>query len=288
MKKIISFFLFAVLISSCEDVVDVDLSQSKKRLVVNASLNWYRDYPQNTMQIGSNQTIILSQTAGFYDAVVPVENAIVTVTNENSKEVFNFIENENPGMYNCNNFKPVLNNSYTLNINHDGENYSAEETLINTTVIDSIQQLRGSIFDEDQIILKVYYKDNPAQSNYYYFDYATSISPIKRLSVSNDRFNNGNSTYEIISYFSNDEDEKIEVGDEFDIKFFEISPAYYQYLNVLTDQIYTSGIFDPVPAEVKGNVINNSNKSNYPYGYFRVALGNKTKVVIIENLITED
>lgn len=280
--------MFTVLSISCEDVVDVDLSQSKERLVVNASLNWYRDYPQNTMQLGSNQTIILSKTAGFYDAVVPAENAIVTVTNKNSKEIFNFIEDENPGIYNCNNFKPVLTNAYTLNIYYDGENYSAEETLINTTVIDSIQQLRGSIFDEDQIILKVYYKDNGEQTNYYYFDYTASISPIKRLSVSNDRFNNGNSTYEIISYFSNDEDEKIKGGDEFDIKFFEISSTYYQFLKVLTDQIYTTGIFDPAPAEVKGNVINNSNKSNYPYGYFRVALGNKTKVVISENLITED
>ncbi len=288
MKKIIFTFLAIVLFLSCEDVVEVDLATSQERLVINASLNWYRDYPQNTMQMGNLQTITLTRTAGFYDEIKPASNAIVTVTNKNSQEIFNFIENANTGVYNCTNFKPILDNAYTLNIIDGNQEYAAEETLIDTPLIDGIQQIKGGFFDEEQIILKVYYTDDANETNYYYFDYITSISEIKDLSVSNDRFNNGNQTYEIISYFNEDENKKIKDGDIFDIKFFEISSGYYQFLNVLTDQIYTSGIFDPIPAEVKGNVVNTTDENNYPYGYFRVAVGNKTTVVIDEDQLIED
>ncbi len=277
-----------VLFLSCEDVVEVDLATSQERLVVNASLNWFRDFPQNTMQLGNFQTITLTRTAGYYDELKPASNAIVTVTNNDTEEIFTFLEEATTGIYNCTNFKPILNNSYTLHIIDGNQEYVAKETLIDTPLIDGIQQIRGGIFDEDQIILKVYYTDNANETNYYYFDYITSISEIKELSVSNDRFINGNQTYETISYFNEDEDIKIKDGDIFDIKFFEISSDYYQFLNVLTDQIYTSGIFDPVPAEVKGNVLNISDENNYPYGYFRVAVGNKTSVVIDEDQLIED
>lgn len=277
-----------VLFISCEDVVEVDLKTSQERLVINASLNWYRDYPQNTMQMGNLQTITLTRTAGFYDEIIPASNALVTVTNNVTQEIFDFFEDANTGVYNCTNFKPILDNAYTLNIIDGNQKYVAEETLIDTPLIDGIEQIRGGFFDQEQIILKVYYTDDANETNYYYFDYITSISEIKELSVSNDRFNNGNQTYEIISYFNEDEDIKIEDGDIFDIKFFEISSGYYQFLNVLTDQIYTSGIFDPVPAEVKGNIVNTTEENNYPYGYFRVAVGNKTTVVIDEDQLIDE
>ena len=288
MKKIVFTFLVMVLFISCEDVVEVDLKTSQERLVINASLNWYRDYPQNTMQMGNLQTITLTRTAGFYDEIIPASDALVTVTNNVTKEIFDFFEDANTGVYNCTNFKPILDNTYTLNIIDGNQKYVAEETLIDTPLIDGIEQIRGGFFDEEQIILKVYYTDDANETNYYYFDYITSISEIKELSVSNDRFNNGNQTYEIISYFNEDEDIKIEDGDIFDIKFFEISSGYYQFLNVLTDQIYTSGIFDPVPAEVKGNIVNTTEENNYPYGYFRVAVGNKTTVVIDEDQLIDE
>lgn len=288
MKKISAFFLVLFVMISCEDVVEVDLVTSQERLVVNASLNWFREYPQNIMESGNIQTIILTKTTGYYDEIKPTSNAIVTVTNNYSKEVFTFLEEAGNGVYNCTNFKPILNNSYTLTIIDGTQEYTAQETLLDAPLIDMIQQVRGGVFDEDQIILKVYYTDKPNQTNFYYFDYITSISEIKELSLSNDRFNNGNQTYEIISYFSDDEDKKIQDGDIFDIKFFEISSEYYQFLNVLTDQIYTSGIFDPLPAEVKGNVINTTDEKNYPYGYFRIAMGNKATVVIDEDNLIEN
>jgi len=283
MKKhifIIVSFLFFI---SCEEIVHVDLEESEERLVINASLNWFRNYPENTMDFGNEQIISLSKTVGYYNEVQAASNAVVRVTNNDNNEVFNFFEESNSGIYKSTNFKPLLNNTYTLYINYNGEDYTAEDKLIDSPVIDSIQQIKGGFFRDDEIVLHVYYKDNGNEENYYYFDYITSISDIKSLSITNDRFVNGNSTYQLINYRGGRDDEKkIEIGDVFDIKFFEINSFYYQYLNILTDQIYNSGMFDPIPAEVKGNIINLSNEKHYPYGFFRIALGNKASVIINE------
>ncbi len=285
MKKVLYIIFVLILSSSCEEVVNVDLQESKERLVVNASLNWFRNYPDNNFETGNNQIIYLTKTAGYYDEIDPASNAMVTVTNNQTNEVFNFVENGTQGAYECNNFKPVLNSSYTLLINYNGEEYSATETLIDAPVIDNIVQQRGGFFDDGQIVVQVYYTDKANEENYYYFDYTTSISNINTLSIASDKFTNGNQTYEQLSYASRDDDDdkEIEPGDVFDIEFFEINKSYHFYLDVLLDQVYNSGLFDPIPAEVKGNIENLTEEQNYPYGYFRIAVGNKAKVIIDEN-----
>ncbi|MEE9362787.1 MAG: DUF4249 domain-containing protein [Cellulophaga sp.] len=285
-KKIIYLSVLVMTALSCEDVIDVDLEKGKEKLVVDASINWYRNFPANTMEIGANQKIRLTTTAGFYDGkAAAASDAIVTITNDSTNEVFAFVEEGSTGEYKCSNFKPIVNNSYELNISYKGENFTAKETLIQTPIIDSIKQKRGGVFDKDEIVLNVHYKDDGNEDNFYYFDYITSISKNKELSISDDQFTNGNETFEIINY---EGDDKIKVGDTFDIEFYEISSQYYQFLDVLTYQIYTSGIFDPAPAEVKGNVINTTTPDNYAYGYFRVVIGNKAIVTLDKSKIIED
>ncbi len=281
-KKNILLIALAFFFIACEEVVVVDLNESKERLVVNASLNWYRNFPENELESGNTQTITLTETAAYYDnEVKEASGAIVTVTNNNTNELFSFIEEDNSGTYNCTNFKPILNNTYTLNIDYNNENYKAEETLLEAPVIDSIQQVLGGVFREDAIVLHVYYKDNADFENYYYFDFFTSISNRKDLTIAEDQFTNGNSTFQLLGYFG-DDDRTIEIGDVFYIKFYAISNQYYHFLDILTYQIYSMGVFDPPSAEVKGNIINTINEENYPYGYFRIAQGNKAIVTINE------
>ncbi len=287
MKKSIFLGLIVFGFYACEEVVNVNLKESKERLVINASINWFRNYPSNQMESGQEQTIYLTKTVGYYDQVEPANNALVYIRDENTSEVFEFNEDNLSGAYRCNNFKPILNHFYTLLINYNNEDYIATEQLINTPIIDSIIQQRGGFFDEEEIVVKVYYTDDEDQDNYYYFNYTTSISKINELSITSDRFTNGNTTFEQISYNGSD-DEKIEIGDTFYIQFYETNKAYNLYLDILLDQVYSQGLFAPVPAEVKGNVKNISNEDNYPYGYFRINIGNKAEVTITEDELIEE
>ena len=59
-------------------------------------------------------------------------------------------------------------------------------------------------------------------------------------------------------------------GDVVDIELFGISRDYYNYIEILTDQLGGVGLFEPTPVAVKGNCINITNPENYAFGYFRV------------------
>lgn len=93
MSRIAYIFLLINVLISCEEVIDLNLETSKERLVVNASLNWFRNFPTNEMQEGKDQSIQLNLTAGYYDdELKAANNAQVRVINTNTYEIFDFIE----------------------------------------------------------------------------------------------------------------------------------------------------------------------------------------------------
>ncbi|MGB8706147.1 MAG: DUF4249 family protein, partial [Gillisia sp.] len=94
MKKHCFYLLILVALSfcSCEDVVQVDLTQSPPRLVVEASIKWQKGTS------GKDQFIKLSLTAPFFqDTIPPATGAKVKVYNDDGEEYF-FTEVD-PGIY---------------------------------------------------------------------------------------------------------------------------------------------------------------------------------------------
>src|SRR6187402_2546578 len=103
---IIALFFFA----SCEDVVNVDLNTAPPRLVVDASINWQKGTD------GAVQKIILSTTTDYYSNVIPkVSGATVSIKNSENT-TFVFTEIPNTGEYQCNNFDPIIGETYTLTV----------------------------------------------------------------------------------------------------------------------------------------------------------------------------
>ncbi|MDZ7614232.1 MAG: hypothetical protein U5K51_11435 [Flavobacteriaceae bacterium] len=98
--KYLLILSIAAFLSSCEDVVDVDLDTAPPRLVIEASIDWQKGTS------GNSQKIILSTTTGYYSEEIPmVSGASITITNS-TNAVFNFIEQNNPGVYVCSDFVP--------------------------------------------------------------------------------------------------------------------------------------------------------------------------------------
>ena len=146
---IIAFFLLA----SCETVVDVGLNTAPERLVVDANINWEKG------TAGNIQTIILSKSTGYYQPTIPkVSGATVYIT-DSSNTVFDFIEEPSPdfnsGKYTCNNFQPVIGETYTLTIISLGKTYKAVESLMPTPDITNIEQANNLGFNNDEIGVKI-------------------------------------------------------------------------------------------------------------------------------------
>ncbi|WP_296383700.1 DUF4249 domain-containing protein [Winogradskyella sp.] len=260
-KKIIYIVLLFCLCYNCEDVVDIDLNEAEPRLVIEASINWYK----NTS--GNEQCIKLSLSAPFFDETIPPANGATIEIMDTNSNVFIFIENGSTGIYRNSNFTPVINETYSLNINYEGEVYTATETLKSVSSIDFIEQNNEGGFTGDEIELKVYYTDPANIENYYFFEFISDIPVIPTLEVYDDQFTDGN---QIFGFYT---EEDLESGNEVTIRNYGISERFYEFMFILLQQGSEDGggPFEAQPATVRGNCINETNPSNYPFGYFRLS-----------------
>ncbi|MBT8320024.1 MAG: DUF4249 domain-containing protein, partial [Gramella sp.] len=146
---IFSFFM-VLFLSSCEEVVDVELEQSEPRLVIEASIIWLKG------TTGMEQGIKLSETSPFYDEENnPVENAEVIITSDTG-ERFSFNHSEE-GKFINNNFSPILKSTYNLEVIYKNQIYTASEQFIPVTTLDFIEQTETGGFSGDEIEIKAYY-----------------------------------------------------------------------------------------------------------------------------------
>ena len=142
--------------------------------------------------------------------------------------------------------------------------YTATESFKSVSGIDYVEQLDGGGFAGDEIEIKAFYTDPADQENYYLFKFTDEDV---FLELYEDEFTNGN---QIFGYFSN---EDIEAGDVISIQMEGISREYYDYMFVLRSQVGTNqgGPFETMPAVVRGNIVNETNRDNFPFGYFRLS-----------------
>ena len=261
MRNIIFFTFLSMFIISCEDVIEVDVPTAAPRLVIDASINWFK----NTS--GNQQLISLSLSAPYFDTEIPPANGAQVTITDTQNNTFNFIEQDNSGIYINNNFIPEINGEYNLIINYQNEVYTATETLKSVTSVDFIEQKNNGGFSNDEIEIKAYYTDPVNEDNFYFYRFINTTRSDTSSEVYDDEFTNGN---QIFAFYS---DEDLTTGDEVTIRNFGISEQFYEFMFILKQQTGDSGggPFETQPATVRGNCINKTNPDNYPFGYFRVS-----------------
>lgn len=260
MKKIL-FILSLLLFTSCEKVIDLKLDTMEPKLVVDAALKW------QIGTTGNQQTINLSTTTGYYQAQIPkVSGAIITVTN-NTNTVFNFTENPNTVNYVCNNFVPVIGETYTLNISYNGQTYTAIEKLIASPSIKNVEQRNDLGLNSGEIGIKVNFNDFASQKNFYLFSYTTNFNAFPEFEVFNDSFFDGKVSFGLYS------NKDFTIGKEVNITVNGISERYFNYMRILTG--LSSGGGGPFgatpPSTLRGNLTNINNKDNYALGFFSLS-----------------
>ena len=248
-------------LTSCEDVIDLNLNTSEPRLVIDASLNWIKG------TTGNEQKIKLTLTAPYFDTTVPPANGAQVVVKDSDNNTFNFIEESNTGIYINNNFIPEINKTYILEIIYEGETYTGTESLKSVVPIDYVEQKNNGGFSGNETELKAYYTDPADQENYYFFEFKSDVVEIPSLEVYKDEFTNGN---QIFGFYS---EEDLNPGNQVVIRNYGISKRFYEFMFLLLQQnsTDTGGPFETQPATIRGNIINQTNSDNFPLGYFRLS-----------------
>ncbi len=259
--------LFAIVFTSCEDVIDVDVQTAPARLTIEASLDWEK------RTTGNNQTIKLSTSTPFFDtnSNTGVTGASVKVTNDTNGTEFIFVD-QNNGEYTTSDFVPILNQSYTLEVVYNGENYTATETLMPVADIKEVNQSTEKGFDDEALEVNIFFDDPEDEDNFYLFRFKEEGDLLAEFEDFDDEFSNGR---EIPWHYEKEGDEdtnsgEFTSGDVVNIDLYGISEGYYNYIRILIEQSEGLGLFSATPVALKGNCINIDNEENYANGYFRL------------------
>lgn len=257
--KYIFFILTAALFASCEEVVDVDLETSAPRLVIEASID------TDVFAIRPTEQVIkLTTTTSYYSAEFPVVSGATVFITDTFGTVHNFTETPGTGLYTNTDFLPLTGNEYTLTVISEGQTYIAIETAQATPVITKTAQTNDGGFLGEDIEVRFYYNDPGDTDNYYLTRIDSRVDPYPLYDVRDNEFSKGNEMFDITS------DEDYKAGDVIQFKLYGISKRYYDYMSVLIENAGGGGPFSSVPVSAKGNIINQTDQSNYALGYFRI------------------
>ncbi len=261
MRKLIYIAFSFFIITSCQDIVQVDVPLGTPRLVIDASFELYL----SETPVATEGGVRLTLSAPFFEEEIPtVSNAIVFITNLESNEVIDFEESGELGFYVPENgsFIPEFGNDYQLTVDYEGETYTAVTRLIPTVAIDDVQQGDGTLFEGDETEVIVSFTDDGSRDDFYLFDFDFSL-----FSPSEDRFYQGK-TFNFSYFYENPM-----AGKDVTIKILGIDERYFNYTSILIEQSEQDGgnPFSTPPVTIRGNIVNTDNPDNYALGYFNLS-----------------
>ncbi|QIE60679.1 DUF4249 domain-containing protein [Rasiella rasia] len=256
MKKLFILIAVAIVSISCEDVVEIELNEDTPKVVIDAKLT--RDLATNESQV----YVRITTTAPFFGTTIPtVSNAIVTITDASGTSELTHTSN---GVYTAN-ISVEDNETYTLEINYNGQVYTASEVLNTVPPLEFVEQRNDGGFSGEDIELKAFFTDPAGVENYYFFEGLSEAGNV--YDTFYDEFFDGN---EIFGFYLV---EDIEPNDEVTFFLSGVDQQFYNFMFTLLQQSSEDGggPFETQPATVRGNIVNTTNPDNYPLGYFRVS-----------------
>jgi len=253
MKKLIALVGLLIL-WACEEPIDLPLPAHDKRVVIDAML--WRPVGE---AVGSLE-VVLSTTTNFYNSSITyLEGATVTLQ---SQELIFTTQEAEKGRYLAKNIPVAIDEEFTLTVTIDGKTYSASETLVLSTPIDSIKQGNQTLISGNETEAIVKFTDRPEEGNYYVMDFGYN-----NLFVTRDEFyNNQQLTF---SFFY---DEYFPKNTPSPIHLMGADKSFYTYMQILISHAGQDGggPFATAKSLLRGNIQNTTNPDDFPLGYFRV------------------
>lgn len=261
MKRTVFYVILLFLLLGCEEKIDLELNTSQPKLVIDASIDWFKGTP------GNEQNIKLTLTAPYFDTEIPPATGAIVFIEDSRGNIFDFSEQGKIGVYQTSEFIPEIGMQYFLTITYEGETYTGTETLKSVVDFDFVEQKDEGGFSGEETELKIYYTDSAVEENYYFFEFLNENNTTPTLEVYEDQFTDGN---QIFGFYS---DEDLETGDEVTIRNYGVSESFYEFMFILLQQSSddSGGPFETQPATVRGNCRNMTDPENYPLGYFRLS-----------------
>ena len=287
---LLTFIGFSILFTSCEDVIDVKLSDENLNLIgCEASI---------TTQEQPNVFLYKSLRVNEDVAYPGISGAVVTLSDDATPaNLITLQENSSkPGHYSVPEGKSYLGiagREYTVTIKTTDLTLTAKDKLAKVEPIDSMvvePSLRGN---KRFLGIFTYGKEPKGLGNYYKWDVYvndTLIHDADRISIASDEFVDGNyiSKLEVFTDFydtSKPEDRLLRLKDTIQVRQTSISEFVYNYYFQVVNQSSTGGLFSVPPANIKSNFTSSDGKP--VLGLFTARDVSSSKQVVIDQKLED-
>ena len=237
-------------------IVDIDLNESNPQVVIEA----------NYSAEDSVVRVQLSFTSSYFnnDPSMKIDGATVTITDELGS--VQGVPNTVDGSYVLENYVPIINSSYQLDVTYNGEIYNAHCYLNDAVPLEAISYVHYP----DEFKYDVFYGCNDPSGTNDYYRAVVKLGGESQGSKINfsDEFNDGNFLEHTLSIYGT-----LSIGDTVKVELRTIDENVYEYFGEIFNLQYSDGSA-AVPANPKNNW------SNGALGYFSAYSSSRELVVI--------
>jgi len=143
---LISLFMFF----GCEDVIEIEVPSSESKLIIDAIFEVYH----NQTPVTANTVVKLRESTDYYDDEIPViTNAATVLLKDLTNDIdIIFEDNNSDGNFvPINQFIPIENVDYELNIFYNEDLYQSQSKLITTTGFSEVYQGDSTLFTGEEM-----------------------------------------------------------------------------------------------------------------------------------------
>ena len=280
MKNLYIILLSAFALTSCEEVIDLNLDTAPKKLVIDAALDWKKG------EAKAYPIVDISYTEAYFGEThsPAIDNAIVkivsgsqtysltlwdgttAITSDNLNELKGGSRYVFPA-----GISPELGKDYELIIELNGQVYTAKDKMLEAPVIPSnkIVQKENGGFLADRKEVRFYFDGiNDGVANAYLLKLSQSNISKTVYGTLDDNYIANNKFFFIMAGVDNDE--KLNKGDVVNVILYRIHPQYKEFAQMIVQISRGQNPF-AIPTRPIGNIVNTTNKRENPLGAFRVA-----------------
>ncbi|MBC8086602.1 MAG: DUF4249 domain-containing protein [Phycisphaerae bacterium] len=268
-----AFVLASLLgLTACERVVDLNIPEGPRRLVIEARLERVKE------DITGTQVIKLSTTGKYFANTLPepARGAVVRVTDDRGF-THTFAESGVPGTYVTYDLIVFTARTYTLSIEWEGTRFESTDRGRPVAPIDSFyfdNAKPGRYSGVKGVRATISLVDRPGEKNFYLWEqYVNGVrqlgpdSTTKLLIIASDEGYDGLPINGFQPYEGIDIPRQAAV----EIRQLALSEDMYRYFFALSDIVNSDGSpFSVPPSNLRGNVVNRTNPAMPPVGYFFV------------------
>ncbi|SHE96836.1 DUF4249 domain-containing protein [Chryseobacterium sp. OV279] len=268
MKNIIFIILSLFIVTSCEKEIDLDLDDKSGNIVIEGNI---------TNQAGPYFVRITKSVAFTQNNQYPAVTGAQVVLSDNTGQT-ETLQYVGDGKYKTTNFTGVTGRTYTLKIQAEGKEYTAQSTMPEVVNFDGLTQDSFNFGGETTYTLLPVFTDPIALGNRYLFNFTVNNMTKKTFEVFSDNINNGMVNQRPLFLPNEDDDKdptdhKVVPGDTIYVEMQSIDHNIFTYYSALL-QITDDGGAGVTPSNPPSNI------NNGALGYFSAHTTQKKTFVI--------